>query len=359
MAEQGLTMLDFEKLLIPIREGAPAGDNLRYVDGDLTFRRIEELRVDEDPALVIEGNAKSANWPGVVRTCEEALATSSKDLEIAAFLTEGLAHTQGFEGVRDGLRLLKEMLATFWDSAHPGIDEGEVVLPIRAKPLNWLALPTGLVRAVKSVPFVTGHEERPLGYADLEMSERVDGAQLRDQTAFKEMTEAGFVTGETWRQALSNTPRQSLEQSLEALEGALVELNELDQLCAERFGDDEAPRLIGLRESLEDIRDRIAPQVRPLEEEAAEEDAAVELGAAPAASASAGPIASRQDALRTLGLVADFFRRTEPHSPISYLVQRAVRWGNMPLDELLREVVKSDDALRHIWETLGIHEGGD
>ena len=52
--------------------------------------------------------------------------------------------------------------------------------------------------------------------------------------------------------------------------------------------------------------------------------------------------------------MATFFRQTEPHSPISYLVQRAVRWGNMPLEELLKEVVKHSDALDRIWDTLGI-----
>jgi hypothetical protein len=39
---------------------------------------------------------------------------------------------------------------------------------------------------------------------------------------------------------------------------------------------------------------------------------------------------SRADALRRLAAVAAYFRRTEPHSPVSYLVQRAVRWGEMP-----------------------------
>lgn len=350
-------MIDFEKLLKPIRDDAPAGSDLRYLDGDLTFQTIEELRVDEDPALIIEGEAKAANWPKVVRACEEALANASKDLELAALLTEGLSHTQGFAGLRDGLRLQKELITTFWEALHPGVDEGEVILPIRAKPLNWLALPTGLVRAVKAVPFALGNPERGLSLADLEMSERVDAAQMRDDAAFRELTEAGHVTGEAWRMALANTPVPKLQETFEALEGSITELAELTQLCDDRFGDD-APRLTPLRDVLDEIRERIEPLVRPQEEGVAEEGAVVVGGGGAAAPAVAtGPISSRQDALRTLGLVADFFRRTEPHSPISYLVQRAVKWGNMPLEDLLREVVKSDDALRHIWETLGITEG--
>lgn len=353
-------MIDLEKLLKPIRDDAPAGDDIRYQDGDITFQTIEDLRVDEDPALTIEGDAKTANWPKVVRECEDALANKAKDLELAAFLAEGLAHTQGFAGVRDGLRLQKELIQTFWDGLHPGLDEGEILLPIRAKPLNWMALATGFVNAVKAIPFASGNPERPLSWADYEMAERVDAAKVHsDQTQFEEMTEAGHVTSEAWKLALQNTPLPELDASFQALEEAITELQELTALCDERFGDDDAPRLIGLSEALGEIQERIAPLVKP--EEVEEEGVSGEAGptSAGAAPVASGPISSRQDALRTLGLVADFFRKTEPHTPITYLVQRAVRWGNMPLEALLKEVVKNDDALAHIWETLGISGSGD
>ena len=39
----------------------------------------------------------------------------------------------------------------------------------------------------------------------------------------------------------------------------------------------------------------------------------------------------QEDAFRVLTSVADYFRRTEPHSPISFLLERAVRWGRLPL----------------------------
>jgi predicted component of type VI protein secretion system len=39
---------------------------------------------------------------------------------------------------------------------------------------------------------------------------------------------------------------------------------------------------------------------------------------------------------------------------LSYLIERAVRWGGMSFEELLRDVVKSNDALAQVWETLGI-----
>ena len=65
---------------------------------------------------------------------------------------------------------------------------------------------------------------------------------------------------------------------------------------------------------------------------------------------------SRADALRQLAAVADYFRRTEPHSPVSYLVQRAVRWGEMPLEAWLQNVIHDESVLDQLRETLGLKD---
>lgn len=343
--------MDFEKLLAPLSDDAPTGTDLRYVDGDLTFEQIEEKRAEQDPALAIEGEAKTANWQAVVRSCEEALATRSKDLQLVAWLCEGLAHTEGFPGVRDGLRLAKEMIEAFWDRLYPGFEEGEIVLPIRASPVAWLASPKCFLPAVKAIPIATGHE-RALSWADRELAELVDEAHTHsDQTQYQELVEAGAVSGETWRTALESTPLDRLQQTLAELNECAAQLEELRKVCDERFGDD-APTLAPLGDLFGEIREVVERAART--EEPAEEAEQGGVAAAPGAPRTSGPIATRRQALQQLAQVASFFRQTEPHSPISYLVQRAVRWGDMPLEDLLKEVVKSSDALERIWDTLGI-----
>ena len=56
-------------------------------------------------------------------------------------------------------------------------------------------------------------------------------------------------------------------------------------------------------------------------------------------SRSPGGLGSREEAFRTLEQVAQFFRRTEPHSPISYQLEQAVRWGRLPLPDLIHELI--------------------
>src|SRR4030095_13344954 len=75
--------------------------------------------------------------------------------------------------------------------------------------------------------------------------------------------------------------------------------------------------------------------------------------------ATAGPIRSRLEALKRLGEVAEFFLNTEPHSPVSYLAQRAIRWGQMPLDAWLGEVIKNGTALDNLRETLGLKKDSE
>ena len=65
---------------------------------------------------------------------------------------------------------------------------------------------------------------------------------------------------------------------------------------------------------------------------------------------------TREEAFRALLQVSDFFRRTEPHSPVSYAVEQAVRWGRMKLPELLAELVADDSTRREIFKRTGINE---
>ena len=52
--------------------------------------------------------------------------------------------------------------------------------------------------------------------------------------------------------------------------------------------------------------------------------------------------------------IAAFFRRTEPHSPVAYLLERAVSWANMPLDQFLAELIRDEGTLSSIRERVGL-----
>jgi type VI secretion system protein ImpA len=76
-----------------------------------------------------------------------------------------------------------------------------------------------------------------------------------------------------------------------------------------------------------------------------------------AGAASGGPLQNRAQALAQLRAVAEYFRRTEPHSPVAYLAEKAAHWGEQPLHVWLRALVKDDASFAHIEELLGVEAG--
>jgi len=48
---------------------------------------------------------------------------------------------------------------------------------------------------------------------------------------------------------------------------------------------------------------------------------------------------NRDKAFHQLRELAEFFRVSEPHSPVSFLIEKAIRWGYMPLPDLLNEMM--------------------
>jgi type VI secretion system protein ImpA len=350
-------MIDLEKLLAPISEEAPTGVNLRDRAGDLTFQTLEEQRTEIAPEDDPTGAGRAANWKAVVSGCEEALAASTKDLELAVRLTEGLSRTHGFEGLTTGIRLVTELTQSFWDRLHPGLEaEGEIVLPVRARPLSWLGSSKDFLRAAAGCPILSGADGRQLSWQDYNNSMLVDEKRtLSDPSQYEDMLAAGYISGEEWNARLAAAPPAELRQVLADVIRGQEALDELRALAEKQFGSDDAPSFMGLGEVLFDIREYLEQRV-PKEEEAVggEAVAGAEGAAAAAPAAQTGPIGSREDALRRLGEVADYFRRTEPHSPISYLVERAVRWGHMPLMEVLEEFVEDPTALARIQHNLGI-----
>src|SRR5437899_3868639 len=97
-----------EDLLTPIAGDNPSGQNLRYAP---VYDKIKEARRKEDP--IARGDwqrpLKEADYRQVIKLSTEALASTSKDLQIAAWLTEALVYQEGLSGLADGLSLLRAL----------------------------------------------------------------------------------------------------------------------------------------------------------------------------------------------------------------------------------------------------------
>ena len=137
-----------DDLLNPIAGDNPCGVNLRY---EPIFDQIKEARREDDgvPEGVGEDERKTADYKLVTKLASDALTKKTKDLWLAAWLTEALLKRKGIGGLREGLELVLAILEQFWEHLHPAIADPEDI-ELRAAPLSWIG--QYLVFAVQSAP---------------------------------------------------------------------------------------------------------------------------------------------------------------------------------------------------------------
>jgi len=328
-----------DNLLTPLPGDQPAGPDLRY---DPLYDKLKEARREDDdaPQGDWERPRKLADWPQVIKLATDALAKQTKDLQIAAWLTEALLHREGCAGLQEGLTLLHGLVEQLWEHVHPQLEDGDAEL--RAAPLEWLG--TRLTIPVRSVPVTTSgiswikcQESRTVPTEEDAGQEESKG-QAR-QTAIGE----GKLTPEEFDQAFGGTPKAWYRQLVTDVEGARAALGRFITLCDERFGRD-APSLIPMRGALEEVHHGVQGLLaRKLQLEPDPVDATAAggtpggagdgaAGATPG-GATAGGLApepvNRADATARLIGAARFLRRNEPTSPVSYLALRVLRWGEL------------------------------
>ncbi len=353
--------IDFEVLLKPIPGENPSGESLRYAG---TYDAIREARDAEKNVAQGEWkhDLKVADWRAVSKLATEALTAKTKDIQIAAWLTEALVKQNGFAGARDGFRLLRELHEQFWDSLHPQPEEGD--LEIRAGAIDFLndKLPTSILQVPLTQPDDKGESFSFVRYQE---SRTVEELGRKSPEAMQAAIAEGKITGEIFDKAVSRARRKFYEALFEDLNAAADECAKLGTAVDEKFGRN-APSVMGLKKAFEDIQhvvEAIVKKKRELEPDpvSASEGNGAAAGGSPEGSGHPGAGGSltldpvdRADALRRLQAVASFFHRTEPHSPVSYLVSRAVRWGQMPLEQWLTDVIADQGVLERLRETLGI-----
>lgn len=378
-------VVNTELLLAPIAGENPSGAYLRHSE---TYDRIERARQADDNFAKGDwtSETKNADWELVETLSVEALASQTKDLKICAWMTEALIINYGFAGLRDGLKVMRGLHEDFWETLYPEIDRGDTEetdegaepAPVEADltaRVNALTLLDRLAAdALRDVPLTQSRIGADYSYTQWEGSKQfvvpesqdADPSDIERANALRsEAAEEGKITSEDWNKAKASTPFAFYETTLAVLDECRAEYQTLNSVVDERYQRD-APSLRALEKNLDEIRtqvERVYKEKRPPEVAAAQtsDDGAqgshdvsdMQAGGTGSPSVGGTP-RSREEALRKLGEVAAYFRRAEPHSPVSYLVQRAIKWGQMPLEAWLEDVVKDAGVLDSMRETLGL-----
>lgn len=343
-----------QALLQPLSGDAPCGESLRY---DPLMDRLRELRREEDtqlPTGVWQAEPKRADWVALAALAEELLLRRSKDLTIAAYLGEAWIVMEGPSGLAAALGLLADLCDAYPEQLHPQAADGDQEW--RAAPVAWLARRyTELL--LTRVPLCSGWPQTTLhGWQELQRRQ----VQVSDNKADKVAAENARQEQKRLDESVRSGAVNGWAATLAQLEVAAGHLQRLDAWCDRQLGD-AAPSLHQLAASMDAFVNVIqgckamAPQeFAPVAVSETRAEPASVAAEAPAPLPAGGPPQSREEAYRQLTAIAEYLARTEPHSPVPYIIRRAVEWGAMPLSALMDELVHADPEARRVWVMLGV-----
>ncbi len=325
-----IAMIDLTALLQPVSVDAPCGPNLEY---DPEFGELERA-AQGTPAREMGGSvipAVAPNWNEVYEKAS-ALFARTKDLRVAIPLLHAALNRQGLPGFASGLALVGRLLAEYWDGLHPELDREDNDDPtLRMNSLMPLTDRTGIIACLQRAPLVRSRAMGPVSLRNIRIAsgEIAPGEEDGADPLSSAQIEAAFLDADL----------DELEANAEAARAAVEELKALAAFLAERAGF-AAPDLAPLAVELRAIEAALGSQLsRRLGNGQADGSGAGLAGAGAGNGPSAvGDIKSREDVIRLLDRICDYFQKNEPSSPVPLLLQRAKGLVAKDFMEILRDL---------------------
>lgn len=325
-----MSVIDVNALLLPVTEETPCGEDLEY-SGLMELERAARGSTEQElgsRGADAQGKryvlaAREPNW-AEVRDLALGLARKTRDLRVLLFLVRALARTDGFQGLRDGLALLRGTVEQFWDCVYPLVDPEDQDPTFRVNTLASLDDLETMLRPLREAPLVSSPAFGKFSLRDL--------AVARGEIPPPEGAEP--PTPATIDAAFSSSDLDGLQATAAAIAEGLEHVRAIDAAVTEKLGPGSAPSLEKLPQLLTEARRAVGEQlVRRGVSGALGADPATHVadagqGAAPGMGVGtplSGEVSSRQDVLRALDQVCEYYRRQEPSSPVPVLLERAKR----------------------------------
>ena len=361
------SVIDVAALLLAIPGDKPTGMDLRAnTEPGSMYYAIKDARNTARAAerrLESGGDDTTApDWKTPFQLAGKALQTSTKDLELSAYLIEAAVRLHGFAGLRDGFRVATGLLQNYWGQLYPVADEdgpSTIVAPLAG--LNGSDAEGTLLAPIRNVSFAVSDTHGKLSYSSYLLA--LSTGKIVDEKSRDKKIAEGAMTFDAIRQALNETPKADVVRLHDDLAEAQVAFEDYTRVVGDKTTTNAPPTtairaaLVQVMDAFKDLaRDILATAHRAREPEVAEETGTDK--AAKADSRGGGEqlptIRSRDDAFSAILQLADYFRRIEPHSLVPHALEQSVRWGRMPLSDLLSELIPDNDSRGALFKQVGI-----
>ena len=357
-------MIEIIELTQPISDETPCGVDLRQdASVDSIYYKLRDYRnsarKEERQALIDPDNYDDIadGWAELAELATAALKSETKDLEVVAWLIEAWTRLYGIEGFSKGYELASELIKEYWDKGlYPAEDEDG--LTTRVSPISGLNGYEGngsLIMPIKSISVTDTSQED--NYVVWQYEQALQIERIEDPEKRQKRLDSGAVTLDDIVRSVNVTSANFYQQLDESLTSAKTHYQNFVEVLDSVT--EELPQpTSNIKNALEECesalnhlaKDKLA-ELAVAEESVDDASGDVEESKTNSSDKS---IADRQQALRKLEEIALFFRKTEPHSPVSYMINQTVQWSQLPLPELLQKLIPDSDARENYFKLSGI-----
>ncbi len=354
-----MSTIQLEHLLKEISPSDPSGEY--DLEHDPAFMELE-ADMQGAPAVELSGKivqeAREPNWLKCAETALELLGRAH-DLRVAVHLTRALLHTEGLEGLHDGLSLICGYLEQFWDTVYPRLDPDDNDDPTER---------VNVLEALNDWHLVIA----PLMKASLCSSRAAGSVSLRQYRIASGKTSELSLSAEEASAApnLASIEAVFTDCGLEQLQSTFHDASEslavakrLELVMNEQVGSDRAPDLRKLIQVLGEINNlvqehlsRSAPSITPKAEKPNKESANRDKHEQTTTTnvRSFDMIENREDVLELLEQICAYYELFEPASPVPLLLRRAMRLVTKNFMEIIEDM--APDSLPHVVMLCGPKE---
>lgn len=323
-----------QKLLAPVSEAQPCGPDY---SNDPKFDELGTI-LKGKPEVEIGSVQRPAEPPDWIELRDKSAQylSESKHLRVALMLCCSLLKTDGLSGFRDGLQLIRQWLEQYWPAIYPLLDPEDnndptqrlnilgVLTAPRASVTGWLTIVDYLYAAEvcrpKGLPPITFDQ---ILSAKAQAPESPDPGKL---SAAIQGVDSNIITGR----------QQVLQESIEAV-------RQIDQFLTTTLGTGNTISFEVLEKTLQDMDAAIKLYLQGAVAEpgsAPANDTQTDSSSSKAVSGIAirGSVRSREDVVRVIESICDYYQQVEPSSPVPYLLRRAQKLARMDFVEAVQEL---------------------
>lgn len=322
--------VDVEALIVPVADDNPAGPDMSYHAARQEIESAFERSISDDST----GGAE-ADWRETIRQIETQ-ATETRDIWLPVYLMRAGAKAGQLDTVESGAELLAGLLENLWGSVHPQLDD--YGFQGRKGPCESLTRLSEFLNPFRDVVLL----DHP----------RLGSYSARDFERFREngASEEGYGM---FRALIEETSDEDLQAIVERISGITNSIRRVDVVLVAKADGDTGTNFQPTYEMLEQVRKGVAAFLQGQPEGDAEAISGANGAGYADAERPAGPnfsggIDSREDVVRAMDAIADYYKRKEPGSPVPFALRRARVWVSLDFLEVLEDIAPNslDEARR-------------